>query len=305
MRTVFVLGVMLVTLSPLGAQSVPPLLNYQGQLANATGQPLATGSYDLSFSIYAAPCGSPPCGDVPVWGPQTIAAAVVDGVFNVVLSNDGDGDPVSDAFGEASRYIQVTVDGGAPILPRQQVLSAPFAFVAEALGGSMVTVTPETAVNLRVENAGATKTFDLKVSGSDWPGGLLVSAKNSQTAVDEPIRLQGSELSFVGGRVAVGNVAPQEELHVVGDALLTGNLIVGGQIQQTAQKACYLLAATFAVGPMPVPSSWTKQNCINWGAQMNSYQGAGGFSTHAACIFSNGSFSIANTGSTPNPNCGW
>lgn len=113
------------------AQSVPPLLNYQGQLTDAGGQPLPTGSYDLTFSIYAAPCGTAPCGDVPVWGPQTIAAAVVDGVFNVVLSNDGDGDPVSAAFGAANRYVEVAVDGGAPILPRQQVLSAPFAFLAE------------------------------------------------------------------------------------------------------------------------------------------------------------------------------
>ena len=47
------------------AQSVPALINYQGQLTQAGGKPLPTADYALTFSIYdAATSGN------AIWGPQ-------------------------------------------------------------------------------------------------------------------------------------------------------------------------------------------------------------------------------------------
>ena len=63
------------------AQSVPPLMNYQGHLTDAAGQPLATGQYTLTFNVYNVPTGG-----TAVWGPQAIVADVIDGYFNVVLN---------------------------------------------------------------------------------------------------------------------------------------------------------------------------------------------------------------------------
>ena len=124
------LVILMLSAAPLGAQTVPPLLNYQGRLTDGFGAPVANGMHGLVFSIYAAPCGLSPCGDTPVWGPATINSLVVNGAFNVVLGNDGDGDPISQAFAAADRYVEISVDGAPPILPRQQVLSAPYALRA-------------------------------------------------------------------------------------------------------------------------------------------------------------------------------
>src|SRR5690349_13640213 len=72
------------------AQSVPGFMNFQGQLMGASGNPLATGDYELTFRILDAAEG----GSV-VWGPQVLDGAgsvghgpkipVVQGYFNVIL----------------------------------------------------------------------------------------------------------------------------------------------------------------------------------------------------------------------------
>ncbi|MEZ5326897.1 MAG: hypothetical protein R3F19_17750 [Verrucomicrobiales bacterium] len=123
---------------PLQAQvQVPALMNYQGQLASATGTPLATGDYALTFSIYDAVQGG-----TRIWGPQIFDGTagqgrgpkipVVQGYFNVMLGpNDTTNRPLSDAFASGNlRYIEIKVGEAAAIAPRQQLLTAPFAFAA-------------------------------------------------------------------------------------------------------------------------------------------------------------------------------
>jgi hypothetical protein len=141
------------------AQSVPDFVNYQGRLTDEGGAPLATGDYALRFEVYDDPIvGS------RVWGPlcfdletgatpsdgHKFKVPVVQGYFNVVLDQDNgftdctdttpDGDglaaPVSTAFTAALRYVEVAVwnETGSvwePILPRQHVLSSPYAVSAE------------------------------------------------------------------------------------------------------------------------------------------------------------------------------
>lgn len=124
------------------AQSVPLLLNYQGKLTDATGAPLATANYTLTFRIY-----DDALGGTLIWGPQIFdgnAGAghgpqipVVNGFFNVVLGPVDANLPSSrslvDAFRTgSSRFLEVTVASApAPISPRQQVLSSAFAVQAE------------------------------------------------------------------------------------------------------------------------------------------------------------------------------
>lgn len=144
---------------PAAAQ-VPPLVNYQGRLTDAIGEPLS-GNLNLAFRVFAAPCGVHPCGDVPVWGPAMMVVAVVDGSFNVVLGDDIDGDPIADAFNGPNRYVEITVDGAAPILPRQQVLSAPYALSSSGVRGTnVVTESGPTTLGEPV-----TVTGDIQVSG--------------------------------------------------------------------------------------------------------------------------------------------
>ena len=130
--------------------AVPQLINYQGKLTGPEGKPPATGDYTLSFSIYDNPVGQsctsaqmqfPTLYDCArlVWGPQVFdgksdmvghgaKVPVVKGFFNVLLGPyDIDGDPIARAFTESNRFVEVTVGDDGPVLPRQQVLSAPYA----------------------------------------------------------------------------------------------------------------------------------------------------------------------------------
>ena len=118
------------------AQSVPPLVNYQGRLSNPDGSPLPTADYTLTFNLYGAATNG-----ALVWGPQVFDGAaaqghgaripVVQGYFNVMLGqSDTLGRALSDAFNGSSRYVEVTVSNRPPIAPRQQILTTPFAFQA-------------------------------------------------------------------------------------------------------------------------------------------------------------------------------
>ena len=118
------------------AQPVPPLINYQGQIADSGGTPLATADYMLTFNIYDASQN----GNL-IWGPQLFDGQggqghgpkipVVQGYFNVILGPaDTAGRALTNAFAAANRYLEITVSNRPPMLPRQQVLSAPYAFKA-------------------------------------------------------------------------------------------------------------------------------------------------------------------------------
>ncbi len=122
------------------AQSVPPLINYQGRLANADGTPFPTADYELRVSLYNAATN----GDL-IWGPQVFDGGqgagrgprlpIVQGYFNLMLGPvDIQGRSVLDAFGESNRFVEVTVSNRPPIGIRQQILPSPFA--VQAANGS-------------------------------------------------------------------------------------------------------------------------------------------------------------------------
>ena len=129
--------------------SIPQLINYHGKLL-AKGQPVSTGVYTLSFSIYDKPVGKQ-CNPNEnerthcarrIWGPQVFdgksgmvghgaQVPVTNGFFSVILGpRDVEGESIMQAFTSSKRFVEVTVQGDKPILPRQQVLSAPFALTS-------------------------------------------------------------------------------------------------------------------------------------------------------------------------------
>ena len=62
-------------------------VNYQGRLADSSGDPLS-GTYGMSFALYDASTG----GNL-VWGPEShIAVPMSDGLFSVGLSSPTPGD---------------------------------------------------------------------------------------------------------------------------------------------------------------------------------------------------------------------
>ncbi|MEM7245458.1 MAG: hypothetical protein AAF533_08940 [Acidobacteriota bacterium] len=197
---------------PVMAQSgvVPELVNYQGLLADLSGEPFPSGSYILEVNVWDAPTGGTllwgpqvfdlSMGDTPMTG-HALRVPVAAGRFNVMLGpEDLGGALLSDALTSASVFIELTVpERGGVIQPRQRLLATPYALQAENLGGrvSVDGVAAEVAVE----------------------GDLVVASGG-----DELLRTEdGAQLVTVDGDLTVtGQV--QGDLDVAG-SVLASNLV--------------------------------------------------------------------------------
>ena len=128
------------------ATAQPAYINYQGRLNDVAGQPLPTGSYTLEFNIFDHPNSTDPANRV--WGPFILdgsvgdghgaSVGVINGRFNAILGPvDSASRSIRDAFEADNRFLEIKVNNGAPILPRQQFLSTPYAFKAQGITGSL------------------------------------------------------------------------------------------------------------------------------------------------------------------------
>lgn len=155
----------------VAAQSIPNLINYQGQITSPSGSVLQTADYDLTFSIYDSAVGGS-----QIWGPQRFSGGsgtgfgpkvpVVDGYFNVLLGPvDTQSRSISNAFSNSVRFVELRVGTNAPITPRQQILSVPFAFSSAVASSAL--------------NASDSR----KLNGLDW-GAILDGGEVNPVAVN-------------------------------------------------------------------------------------------------------------------------
>jgi len=138
------------------ASAQPSYLNYQGRLTDNNGQPLpSSGTNNLTFNIYTAASGG-----TALWGPflcdggagagHTARTIVSSGRFNVIL---GPTDTASRSIGNVfttndTLFLEIQVNN-ATILPRQQFLTAAYAFEAKHADQSSTVSDP----NVAYENA--------------------------------------------------------------------------------------------------------------------------------------------------------
>jgi len=108
--------------------AVPKLINFQGILKDALGNPVADGSYSVGFKIYDAASG----GNI-LWA-ETLSVTTTGGLFNVLL---GSSNPVPDsAFDDTSRWLGITVGSDPEMTPRQRLVSVPYSYKPVAqIGG--------------------------------------------------------------------------------------------------------------------------------------------------------------------------
>src|SRR6184192_4080509 len=98
------------------AQSVPQLINYQGQLLDAGGTPMPTGDYTVEVRLFPVESGG-----AEIWGPQVFSGqsgtghgpkvSVVNGRFNLVLGpQDTSSNNLASVFAaNSSVYIELKV----------------------------------------------------------------------------------------------------------------------------------------------------------------------------------------------------
>jgi hypothetical protein len=129
--------------------AVPAAINYQGVLVDSNGSRLPDGNTNVIFSVW----DSPQSGNL-VWGPVTNPVAVVRGTFNTLVGGLDSTTPSPRDFAAAllaqaqapnsPAFLQITL-GDTSAQPRQQILSAPFAFVANTANSANTALTAKSA----------------------------------------------------------------------------------------------------------------------------------------------------------------
>jgi hypothetical protein len=230
MPTSLVASVLLAGFALVAAPTAHAQINYQGRLTDATGAALADGQYTLEFSIWAAATGGN-----KLWGPYVAdgvtgighgpKAAVVDGRFNIVI---GDRDKVEVLLKDKlaaslTTYLQIQVGTSSPISPRQIILPAPRALVADVLPNVVPNATGVTLSGNAVVQGDATAgTHQLAIRGKTDVAKELLLAYNTSDNYGSIQAKDGSGnkpliLNPNGGSVGIGKTAPGSALDVNGE----------------------------------------------------------------------------------------
>jgi hypothetical protein len=183
------------------AQTVPALINYQGKLVTSNGLPVSTGDYQLRFRIYDAATN----GNL-IWGPQIFngqtgpgygpLVPVVQGWFNVVLGPvDTNSAPIANAFNAPNRYLEIRVATNAPVMPRQQILSAPYALHAGSAETAHTATIAQSAVT-------ANTVPDGSITGAKIASGAVGSNQLANGSVGTA-QLAPGAFAFVPRRIQV------------------------------------------------------------------------------------------------------
>ena len=184
---IFARVLIVLLLSATAAFAVPQLINYQGSLADSSGNALDT-MISITFTIYDVPVGG-----VNLWTETHPSVAVQDGVFHVRL---GSVTTLTDLF-SVNRWLGITVGNNTEMVPRQQIVSVAHAYrvgTVDGAGGGIIS--GDVAITTR-----------LKVGVNNNAGGLLssVTGGNSNNASGDYAIIGGGLGNTAGGaRATVG-----------------------------------------------------------------------------------------------------
>jgi hypothetical protein len=107
-------------------------LTYQGRLTDASGNPVADGTYSLTFRLFNSLTGG-----TALWTDQFSSVQTKGGLFSVVLGSQATLDLGS--FDDTTLYLQIQVGLALPLTPRVLLTSSPKAAVAGRVHGDLQT----------------------------------------------------------------------------------------------------------------------------------------------------------------------
>lgn len=192
----------------------PLKINFQGRL-DESGQP-AEGTKTFVFKLYDAAAG----GSL-VWTSEAQPIALSNGVFSALLSTGAPAD-ISTATFAAARYVEMTVDG-VPLSPRQEMVAAPYALVAQALAAD-AQLPPAVLADGSVTDAKVSLTTAAVSSGrfTDLRVLITTGAFAALNGPDQLVKLDGAGKLPVLDGSALTNVAAASFSGSVAASQLTG-----------------------------------------------------------------------------------
>jgi len=161
------------------AAVLPSTFNYQGLLRNPDGS-LTTGLYTITARIYdVAASGS------ALYTETFPSVTVRDGLFNVVLGDNPQGQDLASVFAEMPRYIGIQLDDTPELIPRQRLHGVPWALYATN-ATTATTLVPNATINglngLAV-NGPATVNGALTVNGTITANGTITTSHPTTTTI--------------------------------------------------------------------------------------------------------------------------
>lgn len=207
--TISLILIMFLSLLSTFSLAVPHEINFQGVLEdNTTGEPVTAQNLQMTFSIY-----SDPVGGNPLWD-ETQTVTVEGGLYSVRLgSADPAADPIDPGiFNGDTRYLGVKVETTDEMKPRIPIISVPYAFRAEQLGG----LSAEAFVKLGTSEAQETsETYGLAVKSTNSLG-IGVYGETSGSASTRGVYGYASNSSGIKGYGVYGKSDCNEGVGVYG-----------------------------------------------------------------------------------------
>ena len=238
---VFVLFLGGFSLISQAASGTPQILSVQGRLADGSGNLLGGSgtTFYFKFSIWDDPTSSPITGNQlwPVAAPNSVAATVRQGVFNVNVGDTASGYPDIlnyDFNTNENVYLQIEASSDnvtfQTLSPRQRISSGAFAQLSAAVSGtstpsSFGTTTPIPLSQVSVE-ATTTSSVALSIRAAAGQTANLFQIQEGVDAINQIV----VDSSF---RLGVGTTSPFVALSVGGRAYVE-SLGVGGAATTSA-----------------------------------------------------------------------
>lgn len=107
---------------------VPATMSFQGRLTDATGNPVADGTYSVAFDMYSSATGG-----ASTWT-EVRSITTADGLFSTLL---GSTTPIPDsALSDTAAFLEITVESDPPLSPRTRLGSSAYSFSSRSVQGA-------------------------------------------------------------------------------------------------------------------------------------------------------------------------
>jgi hypothetical protein len=226
----------------------PRLFSYQGLAIDQNGSPVPDGQHVVLVTLWNANSGGP-----NLYQETHSNVNFRYGVFDLVVgsANAGTGILPEILTFDRAYWIEITLDPGSPNqhrFPRQQILSAPYAFNSLRAGGIAVSAAPMAGniFPLPMQNGKIDPSFlpptpasiqTINTVGPNGSGGISLLGSAGITVTNDPannaitIRSYPRDTMVAGTGIDISSFGPTKAMISIAPAGITSNMIGPGEIQ--------------------------------------------------------------------------